>query len=395
MKKYVLVLVALSFVSRALAQESANYPNVFVRLNGEYGYVLPSDDFLKGNNQTGQPISLVTGGNFELGWQAHGSSPVYDPLLKYPTYGFGFLTYHFPQTTELGYPNALYMFLNAPFKRWDRWSVNYIIRLGMSYNWQPHDPVDNVANLVIGSFRNLYISFGSEGKYRFHPRWEAALGFAFAHFSNGRSSEPNSGVNLLTPHLGLSYHFNRGQEPEYPELQVPEYEEKGMEYYFTIGNGVRQEIFDSTQTGVATPIGVSYPVTNLSIAAQYQYKWTGKYGGGIDIIYWGPYNPQIEYDPASGIVQAVKHPFADHLQVGVFISYEFVLNNVSIYAQPGYRIIRKEYPGMAPDFYQHLALKYHIRDLIVGVAIRAVNFSQAEYIEWNIGYRFKRIKKNK
>lgn len=74
----------------------------------------------------------------------------------------------------------------------------------------------------------------------------------------------------------------------------------------------------------------------------------------------------------------------------MFVSYEFVLNNVSIYAQPGFRVLKTKYEGMPPDFYQHLALKYHVHDLILGVAIRAVNFGQAEYIEWNIGYRFRK-----
>ncbi len=34
----------------------------------------------------------------------------------------------------------------------------------------------------------------------------------------------------------------------------------------------------------------------------------------------------IEAGPG-GVVQAVKNPFADYLQLGVFISYEFVMNN--------------------------------------------------------------------
>ncbi len=380
-----------------LGQEQGNNkkktPNFFLGLNGEYGYVLPTSDFFRGSNNTGNPITQVTGGSIEAGWRARGANEIYDPILNYPAYGFGFLTYGFPQTTELGYPNAFYMFLNAPFHRWGRFSLNYIIRLGMSYNWEPNDPVDNVSNLVIGSYRNLYISFGAEAEYRLSPRWDAALGFAFSHFSNGKSSLPNSGANLLTPHLKLAYNFNQGVDPDFVKTPKPEYTEKGMEYYFTFGNGVQQVVFDSAQTGVGSKLGVTYPIYNISLGAQYQYGWSGKFGGGVDLIYWGPYDPQIYLDQASGIVKAVEYPFADHFQVGVFISYEFVLNNVSIYAQPGWRIIRKKYDNMPPDFYQHLAIKYHVHDLIIGMAIRAIYFGQAEYIEWNIGYRFKTRKK--
>ncbi len=387
--------ITLSLALDVSAQDKGKVkisPNFFIRVDGEFGYVLPTDDFLKGKNLTGAPITQVGGGNIEAGWRARGGN-VYDPILKYPAFGFGLLTYGFPQTTELGYPNAFYMFLNAPYKRWKNFSINYIIRLGMSYNWEPNNPVENPANLVLGSYRNLYIAFGSEVEYRVSDRVNAGVGFKFAHFSNGQSSLPNSGMNLLTPHVGLTYNFNGGEKNEFPDVPKPEYTDKSMEYYVTLGNGIRQIFFDSAQTGVNSRLGVSYPVYNISLGAQYHYGWAGKFGGGLDFIYWGAYNADIQGGPG-GIVQPVKYDFADYLQVGVFVSYEFVLNNVSIYAQPGYRIIRKEYENMPTDFYQHLALKYHMRDFIIGVAIRAVNFGQAEYIEWNIGYRFRKpIKK--
>jgi hypothetical protein len=263
----------------------------------------------------------------------------------------------------------------------------------MSYNWEPNDPVENPSSLVLGSFRNLYISGGFEAQYLVGESLSASLGLKFAHFSNGQSSLPNAGMNLFTPHLGIKYDFNGGQRPSYEKLPKPEFTDKAMEYYFTIGNGIRQITFDSIDTGVSEKLGVSYDVRNISVAAQYQYGWMGKFGGGLDFIYWGAYNPRIELGPG-GVVQAVKYPFNDYLQLGVFISYEFVFNNVSIYAQPGWRVLRKEYEGLPTDFYQHLALKYHVNDLILGVAIRAIKFGQAEYIEWNIGYRFRKpIKK--
>ena len=355
--------------------------NVFIRADFEYGYVLPSD---------GLPddISQTIGGNFEIGLQGGGKN-VYNSIMNYPAFGAGFLTYGFPESGKLGYPNALYLFLNAPFKRVNKWAFSLIIRLGMSYNWQPRDPINNPASLVLGSYRNLYISFGPEVQYLIGNSLTATAGFRFSHFSNGQSSLPNAGVNLITPHLGLKYDFNDGQPRDYEKYVKPEYTNKAMEYYFTFGTGIRQIFFDSIDTGVSESLGQSYHVRNISVAAQYQFGWSGKFGGGLDFIYWGAYNPQIMEGPG-GIVQPVTYPFADYLQLGVFVSYEYVMKNFSIYAQPGWRVLRKEYDGMPTDFYQHLALKYHIHDLIVGIAIRAIKFGQAEYIEWNIGYRIRK-----
>jgi hypothetical protein len=258
--------------------------------------------------------------------------------------------------------------------------------------------VANPFHAALGSYRNLYISAGFEGQYLIGEQLSASLGVKFAHFSNGQSSLPNAGMNLLTPHLGLKYDFNGGDRPAYTKYPKPEYTDKGMEYYVTLGNGIRQIFFTHEDSATAARIGkqgISYPVYNISMAAQYQFGWLGKVGGGLDFIYWGAYNPVYEPGNAGNgyIGQAVKYPFADYLQLGIFISYEFVLNNISIIAQPGYRVIRKEYEGMPTDFYQHLGLKYHIHNVIVGVAIRAVNFGQAEYIEWSLGYRFRKAKK--
>jgi len=196
-------------------------------------------------------------------------------------------------------------------------------------------------------------------------------------------------MNLFTPHLSYKYDLNGGKRPAYAIKKPGEFNDKAMEYYFTFGQGIRQIFFTQAGSAQVPQAGVSYPVYNLSVAAQYHYNWAGKFGGGLDFIYWGAYDPQFKIDNG-GIIKAVEHPFGDYLQLGVFISYEFVLSNFSIYAQPGYRVLRQEYDRMPPDFYQHLALKYHVNDLILGVAIRAVNFGQAEYIEWNIGYRFRK-----
>jgi hypothetical protein len=387
-KGILLVLLLFTFSSGTFAQTSSwtseEYPksSLFLRGDYEYGFVLV------GENDLPPDINQVMGGNIEVGWQTAGRN-VYDRIMGYPAFGFGFLTYGYPQTGTLGKPNAFYMFLNSPIKRWDRWAFNWILRLGMSYNWEPSDAVFNTGHLALGSFRNLYIAGGFEGQYLFGERSSIAAGFKFSHFSNGQSSLPNAGMNLLTPHVSYKYDLNGGARPAYARNKPGEFDDKSMEYYFTIGSGIRQVFFTKAGSALVPQVGVSYPVYNLSVAAQYHYTWAGKFGGGLDFIYWGAYDPDYTVDQG-GIVKAVEHPFADHLQLGVFVSYEFVLANFSIYAQPGYRIIRKEYKNMPPDFYQHLALKYHVNDLILGVAIRAVNFGQAEYIEWNIGYRFRK-----
>ena len=48
-----------------------------------------------------------------------------------------------------------------------------------------------------------------------------------------------------------------------------------------------------------------------------------------------------------------------------------------------------------PLIYEKFGLKYHFRnDLFIGLLVRAHNFTVADVIEWNIGYRFRWFEKS-
>ncbi len=386
-----LVILSYGFGTMAIGQEQDQEEQTkkyrFLKLIPQYGLLLPGEIYL--DDLTPEPVqaSQVVGLAIEFGWQGRGSS-IYDAKLNYPTYGIGLNSYAFPGTSQLGYPNALYAFLNAPARRWTNWSVNYILRLGLGYNWRPHDPVDNPAQFVLGSYRNLYINGGFEAEYYLGERWDFAFGLTASHFSNGRSSEPNASVNLVNPHLSVKYNLNRGQRPNYDYGEVPDYDQQHWEWFLMFGAGNRQIIFDPPVTGLPTPVGLNYPMWNFSTAAQKQLNWLVKVGGGIDFMYSGVTDAKVEQGPG-GIIRPVPVPFADKIQIGVFGIFEWVLNNVSVAVQPGWKVIRKPGGDDSENFYQHLQLRYHIDDVILGVAIRATRFSNAEYIEWSLGYRLK------
>jgi len=45
------------------------------------------------------------------------------------------------------------------------------------------------------------------------------------------------------------------------------------------------------------------------------------------------------------------------------------------------------------QFYQRVGLRYYLSDhLFAGIAIKATNFSRADYIEWSLGFNLKRAK---
>ena len=162
------MLILLSVAASAQYSEETRKFR-FLKLETQYGMLLPTTVYEDEGGLTDIQASQAAGLSLELGWQGSGRDP-YDHLLNFPTYGIGINTYTFPRTSQLGYPNAIYLFLNAPAKRWDKWSLNYILKLGFSYNWRPHDPVDNPIQFAVGSFRNLFINAGMEGSYMLGER---------------------------------------------------------------------------------------------------------------------------------------------------------------------------------------------------------------------------------
>ncbi|MFY0601592.1 MAG: acyloxyacyl hydrolase [Cyclobacteriaceae bacterium] len=392
MTKYFLFLSLIVQMTILFAQlESAPKPNIFLKLDYQHGSVLQSSDFFRGENASGEAIKRVQAFTLEVGWQSSGTNE-FDALMGYPAYGVGLSTYLFPTTDELGEPAALYMFLDGPFKRWNRFSIKYIVRLGLSYNFSPADPIENPFNLVIGSYKNLYINGGVNVEYSVGNRVELGAGITAAHFSNGRSTVPNTGLNIFTPNIYAKYHFNQGRGFNYKKFEISPFEPT-TELLFVFGHGTHQKEFAADDTGAPDQIAVNFPNFNFSTTLNRHFIRPLKLGAGLDIVYFGPTNAEVELTDG-GIWKKVNTSVADKMQLGLFANIEWVMNNVSFYAQPGYRIYQKKEFKTRPNFYQHLALKYHIQDVILGMGIRATQFTRAEFIEWDLGYRFKWGKKN-
>jgi hypothetical protein len=117
-----------------------------------------------------------------------------------------------------------------------------------------------------------------------------------------------------------------------------------------------------------------------------------KFGAGLDVAYDGSTNAQIDIarsEEQNAIVPA-DVPFIEKWSLSIFGSFELVAGRISLILQPGYTFLRKEIEGQKPAFYQRAGLRYFIwKDLFLGINIRAHNFGQADYIEWNAGWRIR------
>jgi hypothetical protein len=356
-----------------------------IGLNYHAGKVLPTNDFLKGENSAGKPIDYFQALRIEFSWQTTGRKD-WERVYNYPSYGIGFYGADFFNEEELGQPSALYGFFNGAFKRWGNWVFGYNIGFGLTWNWNPFDPDANVYNIAIGSYKTVYIDLGLSLQYRLSRRFDVDFGFSFTHFSNGATSVPNFGINLAAPRIGLTYQF----QPERPELisaPVPEYQPAG-EWLIGVSVGAKQVEFDTAKTGLSTRyLGVDYGIATITSTWSRQFGYTSKAGIGLDLSYDGSTSAQV--DVSDGKPDKVSVPFADKISLGTHATYEQVIDRLSILLGVGYYLLRKKIEGQPPKFYQKLGIKYHVSDhWFAGIILRVYDFGVADYIEWNVGYRW-------
>ncbi len=405
MKKTILLFsIIISFSIAAFASDTTNVKKhryvKSLRLFYQAGTVLQTNDFLKGENKTKKPIDYFQSASLQYGIETDGRK-LWQQIYGYPTWGFGYYGVNFFDSEELGTPSAIYAFINAPIiKRFKRWSLNYEVGFGLTYNWKKFDIETNPFQYAIGSNNTVFIDAGLNVDIMLGKRFNFTGGFTFTHFSNGAVRVPNLGINLVAPRVSLKYMFK--DRPEFIVQEIPKYK-RDWEYIVLFAASSKQLGFKVTSNEDTTYVAETYGVFTISTGVNRQISHKVKFGLGADIGYDGSYNSYIKYEN-NETTEKVNAADGNKLSIGFYGSFELVINKLSVIIQPGWYVYREEwkipdspapegvsYPRRKPgNSYQRIGLKYHVfENVFAGINVRAYDFSIADYIEWNIGYRIK------
>lgn len=376
------VTSAFAYARKDSTKKEIKYKNISVKYQA--GRVLQTNDFLKGDNLANTPITFYQSWAITYSRQTSGLKE-WEHVHNFPHYGFGFYTADFHNDEELGLPNAIYGFIGLPIRRWSNSVLGYKLGFGLTYNWKPYDGYKNPFNVAIGSYRTVYVDLNINYTYFIGKRWDLIGGFGFTHFSNGATRKPNKGINLISPYIELKYNLKdrplliREVVPAYPthqevtlnlawgrrQLNPQGYEDKRLDDYI-------------------------YDVYNFSVAYLKQPTWKNKYGIGIDLTYDESIDPHLIINEDDKVELVLPSKLTKKMTVGVYGTYEFAIDRLSIVTCMGVTALRKKYDGMASLLYQKFGAKYHLKnDAYFGILVRANNFSVAQFIEWNVGYRIK------
>jgi len=350
----------------------------------QFGKVLATNPFLKPTDPVFDQDYDFVALSIQLLKQTTGTKP-WEKNYGFPSYGFGIYTASFANTAKFGTPIALYAVFKAPFRRWNRTSLNYEGGFGLTFNWEGYNPAEGSYNISLGANESVFIDLGVNISYALSPHFDLGIGYSFTHFSNGALKAPNYGLNTFAPKISLNYNINRFTPPK-PKENFPVYK-RNTSLDFSIFGGIKNVLYSGNNVDSVTKYkGVYYAVYGLNAVLNHQITYKSKIGIGLSLGYDGSYNSFIRVENgkllSGGGFQGGK------IRLSIFPSYELVISKLSVVVQPGFYLFRKSSDGNTPNNYQRLGLHYLInRKMFAGICLRAYDYHVSDYIEWTLGFR--------
>ena len=322
------------------------------------------------------------GANIRLGWQTNGSK-VWHGLADYPYYGIGLYTASFfNDVNQIGKPLSLYFFYGGNIKRWKRSGINFEWEAGLSSNWDNFNSA-SVWEQVIGAKKNIFLHFGIEYAYQLSKRFDVAAGVGYTHFTNSQLAIDSRGLNLFAPKIELRYHLSDSRPVMVPVQRRKYKGEDELNISFSAG----AKEMEYNRSLAPEYWGKNFFVGTFSAAWLSGMSPSLKAGLGFDMGYDASVKAEMAVD--NDFEKPVSVQGSDYFTLGTFGSVEYEMGRISLVGDLGIYLLNKDVPKAEPRFYQRIGVKYHLNnDMFLGARLRASEFSQAEYVEWSIGYRF-------
>jgi len=300
---------------------------------------------------------------------------------NYPRYGAGI---HYADEirdkgdTTLGNPLSLFIFYQASWAQFGRFSLNTNVSAGLSYNPVVYHPVKNPFNDVVGSHINLFLDANLFLGIRLGERMDMNVGYGMNHYSNGRIHMPQKGLNNWGWNAGLTWLFGGGEKPfrrsskivsEPPEFHPFE------EIQLMASAGVTEWQLPSM------PEGYHYLASSLSIDYAYQFSLRSALSLGLDVFYDGSLERSLKIDPE-------EVDFFQKTQLGGHLGYQFSISRLTILFNLGTYFKQNTY--IRGFYYSRAGARYRITDhLDLHLCIKSRNGIRSDYIEWGLAYHIK------
>lgn len=390
MVRHLLVLggMFLLFFGSIFAQE-VDKSRFIHRLEAEMrpGYVFPTNAFLRGMNEDRLPVknSLAAHLKYSFQYRPHTlASRIFGGVYQ----GIGVAGFTFGNPSELGNPLALYLFQGARIVSISpRVSFNYEWNFGLSWGWKAYNRESNRFNVMMGSRMNAYINTNFYLNWILSPRFDLTSGVTLTHFSNGNTSFPNAGLNMVDFKVGLVYCFDRTEPFRrlYASSGIPRFPRHFSYDCVVFGSWRRKGYVDD---GEFVPSPLAYKVIGMNFAALYNVSYKFRAGISLDGVYDASANVFTRKDYYSPEPQHfVEPPLNAQTALGISGRAEYVMPYFTVGIGMGTNVLHRG--GDLRAFYQMLVLKVAVtRNSFLHVGYNLQEFRTPNYLMLGIGYRF-------
>lgn len=346
----------------------------FMEIRGHSGGHLYTGEQLSSTLENG--YSAI---EFRYAWKSTRQN--WAPFYNFPAYGVGWYSGFIGNPDILGQPNAIYGFvsfnLSKPKKA--QWMIEPAV--GLTYDLKPYQQTDNPTNDAIGGVLAVYFNLNMGGTLFLTRELDLTYGLDITHFSNGRSKQPNFGLNMVGLNLGARYHFNNLQRkidnnvipvnivnarPEQKPAKPDSLIKKGnVKLYFAGGTSQNKE-----------DMGTSKRYFNGTMLLEYSRRISLMHGvtGGLDLLY-------------DASLEQYYPDMKDYFIPAAHAGYDFYFWKLAVRMQFGYYLEKIETKG---DWFLRPALMYHWNDRwFAQVGLKTLDGGTADWIEWGVGMKFR------
>jgi len=370
-KKSIITLCTLFIVTQqGVSQNFLSKKQLYFEGFYHYGFVVPHHDYMAYFiNEHVQGFQL-NAGIFTIG------NRYWNKSYNYPRIGLGYYHSGLGNRNIYGQLNAFYLFVDRSFLNLNnRFNFGNRVCFGIGHISKTFDLYSNSYNVVVGSKLNVFFQYNLEGTLRLSQLIQMKTGFSITHSSNGSIKAPNKGFNLVTSFVGLQYSLS-DQRKYFPKVQPANPDSSKNQFNTIVAYGWKS---------ISRLHSFEYPVYALSLEYSRRVSSTGWLG--LALI--GYLDRSIKKEFEDQIITDSSFKSSDYYSIALNPSYEMRMGKLSFLIQPGIylKYSLKDY-GLITN---RIGLRYYIgKSWLAGVSIKAHWIAKADFIEWNVGYRWKK-----
>lgn len=254
-------------------------------------------------------------------------------------------------------------------------SVILHMAAGFAYLTREYNALTNPTNNAIGSNFNNTTQVKLSYEKDFMKQLSLDVGLGITHYSNGLSSSPNSGINVIGLHLGCKHSLSNKIDSDGEFLEIPNELSKRWGLNAFISYGVAE---------YSVPGGPKYPIKNYSLGVYYRANPFFKWHLGLDYDY-----TLGAYEFAIRDFQTEEVANGEATSTALFAAAEGIFGDVSFRYQMGYYLDllydkSDKVPYSKFNIIYNVPYDYYDVKPYVGILLKT-HVAVAEYVALQIG----------